>query len=439
MKNSAFNRRNALKLMGTGGLGLLFGGAAVRGSPSPSSRSGRVVVVGGGFGGATAAKYLKRISPGLEVTLVEPAKRYYTCPFTNLYLAGLREFESLGHGYNELRGRYGVRVVHAMAKDVNVSGKKVVLEDGSELPWDRLVLSPGIDFRWGELEGYDKAASQKAPHAWKAGPQTHLLRRQLEAMEDGGTFILVAPANPYRCPPGPYERVSMIAHYMETHKPRSKVLVLDAKDTFSKQGLFQQGWRDNYGHRIEWVGRSDDGRVVRVDADKLEVETEFGTIHKADVLNVVPPQKAGAIAERAGVTDETGWVPVDPGTFRARRAEGIYVIGDATEAAPMPKSGFVANSQAKAVARAIAAELAGLDPVEEPGWANTCYSVIAPDYGITVANVYEVHDGELREVPGSGGVSPMEATPAFRSREAAYAESWYAAIAQDTWGTRPAS
>jgi sulfide dehydrogenase [flavocytochrome c] flavoprotein chain len=432
---SRFNhdRRKALKLFGLTGAAALLASAGfplLAGSVGPA----RVAVVGGGFGGATAARYLKRLAPELNVTLIEPLKRYYTCPFTNLYLGGLREFDSLGHGYDDLR-RLGVDVVHARAESVDADNRSLKLDDGVDLKWDRLVLSPGIDIRWGALEGYDRTAAEHAPHAWQAGEQTHLLKRQLEAMEDGGTFILVAPDNPYRCPPGPYERVSMVANYLSRHKPRSKVLLLDSKDAFSKQPLFLEGWRENYGDMVEWVGRSGDGRVVRVDAERREVETEFGEIHRADVLNVVPPQKAGAIAHQAGVAGESGWVPVEPSSFQSRKVPGIYVIGDATEAAPMPKSGFVANNQAKVTARAILADLAGQEP-PDPRWTNTCYSVIAPEWGITVANVFEVHDGQLREVPGSGGISALGASARIRRNEARFAESWYAGIALDTWGTR---
>ncbi len=435
MSGTSVSRREALKRMGLLGAGTLLAAGGLRvyaGRPSHA----HVAVVGGGFGGATAAKYLKILKPDLDVTLIEPNRRYYTCPFTNLYLGGLRDFESLGHDYRELQEDYGVRVVPDFAEDVDVDGRRLKLAEGSEIAWDRLILSPGIDFRWGALEGYDEAAAEKAPHAWKAGPQTHLLRRQLEEMEDGGTFVLVAPENPFRCPPGPYERVSLIAHYLKRNKPRSKVLLLDSKDNFSKQGLFMEGWEEHYGEMVEWVGLSNDGRVIRVDPDRLEVETEFGTIHRASVLNVVPPQKAGLIAHRAGVTDESGWVPVDPNTFQSRKAPGVYVIGDATEAAPMPKSGFVANNHGKVTAAAVVADLEER-AVPKPTWANTCYSVIAPEWGITVANVYEVHDGELREVPGSGGVSPSGAPADFRRNEARYAEAWYAAISQDVWGTRP--
>jgi NADPH-dependent 2,4-dienoyl-CoA reductase/sulfur reductase-like enzyme len=413
----------AATLVGTTGLGLP---RLARGA------QGAVVVVGGGFGGATAAKYIKRADPAIEVTLIEPAERFYTCPFSNLFLGGLRDFESIGHSYDELKTRYGVKVVHALAEDVDTAGRTVRLSTGDSVRYDKLLLSPGVDIRWGALEGYDEAAAELAPHAWKAGPQTHLLKAQLEAMADGGTFILVAPANPFRCPPGPYERVAMVANYLKSHKPRSKILLLDAKDQFSKQGLFQQGWQAVYGEMIEWVGAAADGKVVRVDAANLEVETEFGSRHQAAVLNVVPPQKAGFIAERAGVTNEAGWVPIKPLTFEAAQVEHVHVVGDATIAAPMPKSGFAANTQGKVAAAAIVAALQGREPAA-PAWANTCYSMIAPDYGISVAGVYRVIDGEIKEV--AGGVSPMEVDAAFRKREAEYAIGWYEAICQDSWGT----
>jgi len=425
-------RRQALALLGAAGAATLA--TATLGFPHIArAQAGRVVVVGGGFGGATAAKYLKRRNADLAVTLVEPAQRFYTCPFSNLYLGGMRDFESIGHGYDELRG-LGVEVVHAMAEDVDGAARTVTLAGGDRLDYDRLILSPGVDMRWNAIEGYDEAASLKAPHAWKAGPQTLLLKQQLDAMEDGGLFVLCAPANPFRCPPGPYERVSMVANYFKTAKPRSKVLLLDAKDNFSKQGLFMAAWKELYGDMIEWVSLSNDGKVVRVDADSLEVETEFGKTYKADVLNVVPPQKAGFIAERAGVTNESGWVPVKPATFESEQVPGIFVVGDATIAAPMPKSGFCANAQGKVTAAAIVADLAGQAP-PAPSWANTCYSVIAPEYGISVAGVYALADGKIAEVPESGGVSPAEASADFRRAEARYAVGWYDAISQDSWGT----
>ncbi|HRL20872.1 NAD(P)/FAD-dependent oxidoreductase [Alcaligenes sp. SDU_A2] len=394
--------------------------------------AGQVVVIGGGFGGATAARYIKQRNPAIQVTLVEPSRTFYTCPFTNLYLAGLRTFEQQGHGFDDLRAA-GITVVHDVATAVDTTGKKVTLSQGQVLPYDKLLLSPGIDFRWGALQGYDQAAAELAPHAWKAGDQTRLLKRQLDAMRDGGTFVMVAPENPFRCPPGPYERVSMVAHYLKQNKPKSKILILDAKDAFSKQGLFQDGWKKHYGDLIEWVPMSKDGKVVRVDAKNLSVETEFGQIHKADVLNVIPPQKAGAIAEKAGVTNASGWVPIKPDTFESELVADVYVVGDATIASPMPKSGFVANTQGKVAAAAIVNALAG-KPAAQASFANTCYSLIAPDYGISVGHLYGVAQGKI--VEASGGVSPKEADATFRKLEAQYGEAWYKAITRDIWGTR---
>ncbi len=393
--------------------------------------SAHVVIVGGGFGGATAARYLRQFAPQLRVTLIEPAERFYTCPFSNLYLAGLRSWDSIGHSYDGLR-KAGVEVVHARADDVDTAARTLRLSNGKTLSYDRLVLSPGVDMRWNGIEGYDEAAAQKAPHAWKAGAQTQLLRQQMEAMPDGGTFVMAIPANPFRCPPGPYERAAMVAHYFKQHKPRSKILLLDSKDNFSKQGLFLQGYKALYGDMIEWVKQSDDGQVMRVDAKTLEVETAFGTRHKASVLNVIPPQKAGFIADRAGVTDASGWVPVKAESFESQRVAGVYVLGDATIAAPMPKSGFAANTQGKVAAASIAAELLGQ---ERPtaAYANTCYSLIGTDYGISVAGVYRAQDSKLIEVANSGGVSPMDGNAAFRKAEANYGAAWYQAISTDIW------
>jgi NADPH-dependent 2,4-dienoyl-CoA reductase/sulfur reductase-like enzyme len=428
---TSFSRREALALLGGAGAT-----AFSLSTPAIAQQSaGRVVVIGGGFGGATAARYLKRGNPKLTVTLVEPLRRFYTCPFTNLHFGGLRTFEQQGHNFDDLR-RAGIQVVHERASDVDAKGKSVTLAGGKKLAYDKLVLSPGIDIRWGAIEGYDQAAAELAPHAWQAGPQTVLLKKQLEEMEDGGLFILAAPDNPFRCPPGPYERASMVAHYLKTKKPKSKLLILDAKDSFSKQGLFQDGWKKFYADIIEWVPVSKDGKVVKVNAKTREVETELGNKHKAAVLNIIPPQKAGVIAERAGVTSPSGWVPVKPQTFESTQVADIYVVGDATIAAPMPKSGFCANSQGKVAAAAIVAALAGRE-APRASWTNTCYSLIAPDYGISVAGVYEVADNKIVEVKG-GGVSPRQASDDFRKLEAEYGIGWYNAITQDTWGSKPA-
>ncbi len=413
----------------------LGAGLGVLAAPSillANAASARVVIVGGGFGGATAARYLRRYNPDLDITLVEPAEAYVTCPFSNLFLAGLRDWDSIVHRYGGLRG-IGIKVVRAAAQGVDAAARKVALSDGTVLAYDRLVLSPGIDIKWGALEGYDEAAAALVPHAWKAGLQTLLLKSQLQAMEDGGTFVMSVTDGAFRCPPGPYERASMVAHYFKTHKPRSKILLLDSKATFSKQALFQQGWEALYGDMIEWVGLDDDGQVVKVDAAAKTVETAFGTIHKADVLNIVPPQQAGAIAGLAGVCDDTGWVPVHGNSFAALRADNIHVVGDAAIAAPMPKSGFCANAQGKVAAAAITADLAGQEPVAA-SYLNTCYSLIGPDWGISVAGVYYFDGEKLAEREGAGGVSPINADAAFRQAEARYGAGWYAAISADIWG-----
>ena len=409
-------------------------GAASLASPAlvrAQSASARVVVVGGGFGGATVARYLRAWAPQVEVTLVEPATRFMTCPFSNHVLAGLRSWDSISHGFDGLRAA-GVRVVHALAEDVDSQRRCVRLHTGQQLPWDRLVLSPGVDMRWGALEGYDETAAELAPHAWKAGPQTLLLRRQLQAMPDSGVFVMVIPDNPFRCPPGPYERASLVAHYLRQHKPRSKLLLLDAKNNFSKKELFLQGWKALYGGMVEWVSIAQDGQVVRVDAQAREVETAFGARHRADVLNVIPPQKAGLIAERAGVVDASGWAPVRGEDFASQQVAGIHVLGDAALAGPIPKSGFAANNQGKVVAAALAAELSG-QPAPTAWYANTCYSLLAPGYGISVAGVYRAQQGRIVDLPHSVGVSPLDAPPGHRAAEARHGAAWYAAISADIW------
>ncbi|AVO49787.1 cytochrome C [Melaminivora suipulveris] len=394
--------------------------------------SAQVVVVGGGFGGATAARYLRRYAPKVRVTLVEPARRFITCPFSNHVLAGLRAWDSIQHGYDGLRAA-GVQVLHAHAADVDAGARTLRLADGRSLPWDRLVLSPGVDLRWDALEGYDEAAAALAPHAWKAGGQTLLLKRQLQAMRDGGLFLMAIPDNPYRCPPGPYERAALVAHYLRRHKPRSKVLLLDAKNNFSKKELFLQGWRQLYGDMVEWISLAQDGQVVRVDARALEVETLFGERHRADVLNVIPPQRAAAIAQRAGVCDASGWAPVRGESMESSRMPGIHVLGDAALAGPIPKSGFAASNQGRVVAAAIAAELTG-QPAPVAWYANTCYSLLAPGYGISVSGVYRVEDGQIVALPHAVGTSALDGDAALRATEARSGAAWYAAMSADIWG-----
>jgi NADPH-dependent 2,4-dienoyl-CoA reductase/sulfur reductase-like enzyme len=368
---------------------------------------------------------------GFEVTLIEPNAQYISCPFSNAVIAGLRDLSQQTFTYAALE-RQGIRLVRQMASKIDNSVRRVTLADGVMISYDRLVLAPGIDINFEALTGYDEAASSVMPHAWKAGAQTLLLRQQLEAMDDGGTVIISAPANPFRCPPGPYERASLISWYLKNHKPKSKLLILDAKDAFSKQSLFTAAWKEIYGDRVEWVGLSGGGKVTEVKAKEKIFVTEFGE-HKADVGNVIPPQRAGKIAISSGIADQTGWCPIDPVTFEAKLAPNIHVIGDACVGGGMPKSAFSANAQAKACAQAVAALLRGENPAE-PKLVNTCYSLVKPDYGISVAGVYAPARGLLADVQGAGGVSAANAPASVRAAEAQYAEGWYKTITQEVFG-----
>ena len=399
--------------------------------PAIAQGAPRVVVIGGGFAGASAARAIKQLNSNAQVTLVETNATFTACPFSNVVIAGMRELSAQQFGYDKVRAS-GINVVIGTATGVNAQGQSVTLSDGASLPYDRLIVAPGIDFRWGALPGYDEAASQKMPHAWKAGEQTTLLRRQLESMEDGGLVVMSVPANPFRCPPGPYERASLIAHYLKTKKPKSKLIVLDAKDQFSKQRLFQNAWKELYPNHLEWVSLSQGGKVASVEPGSMTLKTDFGE-HVAKVANVIPPQKAGRIADVAGVSNNTGWCPINATTFESSLVPKIHVLGDATIAGGMPKSAFTANAQAKVCAAAVVKMLANQEPTQ-PKLINTCYSLVAPDYGISVAGVYRPVNNTLTEVEGSGGVSPADAPKDFRVSEAVYAEAWFRTITSEVWG-----
>ncbi len=420
------SRRDFLQKAVAGTAAVLF--------PMPAlaqSGAGRVVIVGGGFAGATCARALKKLDPRIGVSLVEANRTFTACPFSNNVIAGLRDIKEQQFGYEKVAAE-GVELSFAAASAVDAQARVVTLANGTRLPYDRLVLAPGIDIRWDSLPGYNEAAAERMPHAWKAGDQTLLLRRQLEAMDDGGLVVISAPANPFRCPPGPYERASLIAHYLKTRKPKSKLIVLDAKDAFSKQRLFQNAWKALYPGLLEWVSLSSGGKVTAVDAASSTFVTDFGN-HKAAVANVIPPQKAGRLAEIAGVADRTGWCPVDPVTFESKQQANIHVIGDAAIMGGMPKSAFAANAQAKVCAAAIAALLRGAKPAE-PRLINTCYSLVAPGYGISVAGVYRPKDGQLADVENAGGVSVLEASAATRALEADFANGWYNTITGEVFG-----
>lgn len=391
--------------------------------------SGRVVVVGGGFAGASCARMLKQLAPKCDVTLVEANRAYLACPFSNEVVVGARTLSQQQFGYHGLE-KHGVKLRFAFAR--MIEEKAVILDDGSRLPFDRAVVAPGIDIRFDALAGYDQSASEIAPHAWKAGPQTELLRRQLDAMADGGVVAMSVPANPYRCPPGPYERASLIAHYLKVHKPKSKLIVLDAKDAFSKQKLFTKAWAELYPDHLEWIGLSAGGKVVSVDAQAMTLKTDFATI-KADVINVIPPQQAGTIARNAGLADQSLWCPIDAARFESRIRANIHVLGDAAIMGAMPKSAFAANMQAKACAAVVIALLKG-DAAPELKLVNTCYSLVAPDYGISIAGVYQPVDGLMVDVPGAGGVSALEADHNLRETEAQLARGWFDTITNDVFG-----
>jgi len=327
---SQFSRREFIKAVG-GLTALGLAGFPLMGS---GSSKGRVLVIGAGYGGSIAARYLRMMDPFIEVTLIEREPKYVSCPLSNEVLSGERSVNSLTFGYDKL-GAQGIKVVVDEVNEIDAHKKAVKTKGGTTYQYDRLIISPGVDFKWDAIEGYDEAASQLMPHAWKAGPQTILLRKQLEAMDDGGLVVITAPPNPYRCPPGPYERAAQIAYFLKEHKPKSKVMILDSKDAFAKQALFQQGWEKEYPGMISWVSGANDGKIVRVEPKVDMVFTEFGE-HKAAVANVIPPQKAATIAASAGLTDDSGWCPVDPFTFESKLHKNVHVIGDACMAGPCP-------------------------------------------------------------------------------------------------------
>jgi sulfide dehydrogenase [flavocytochrome c] flavoprotein subunit len=424
------NRRDFVKATGA------LAAVSAIGVPTIALGDGKkVVIVGGGTGGATAAKYIKMADESIDVTIIEPNEYYYTCYMSNEVLSGHRTMDEIRHGYDGLKAR-GIKVVHEAATGID-GEKKVVKTASGEFPYDRCVVSPGVSILYDKIEGLTEAvAAEKMPHAWKAGPQTKLLRSQLESMEDGGVVVITAPPNPFRCPPGPYERASQIAMYLKENKPKSKVLILDSKQAFSKQGLFTQGWERLYGFGtenslIEWQP-GPDASVVAVNPDSMSVETSFGDEVKGAVINVIPPQAAGQIALDAGLADDSGWCPVDKKTFESTQVAGVHVIGDAAIATDMPKSGYSANSQGKVAAAAIVAMLNGDEP-GVPAYVNTCYSIIGKDYGISVAAVYRLsEDGAtIAGVEGSGGLTPSDAPEFALAREVQYAYSWYDNIVHD--------
>ena len=419
-------RRQFLKTSASAAAVSLLGLPAILSAAPPKAR---VVVVGGGYGGAIAAKYIRMADPDIRVTLIERDSVYVSCPLSNEVLSGERDLKSLSFNYRGL-SRRGISVIQDEIVEIDPAQRFVRGRTGGRYNYDKLIVSPGVSFRWDAVEGMsEQVANTSIPHAWKAGSQTALLRKQLESMPDGGLCAIVAPPNPFRCPPGPYERAAQIALYFKHHKPKSKVMILDAKDAFSKQGLFQAGWKQNYGDMIEWVSGAQGGIIESIDP---KTRTLVGTVEefKADVVNLIPPQKAGALAQTAGLADASGWCPVNQQTFESSLHPNIHVIGDSAIAGAMPKSGYSANSQGKVCAAAVVAAVNGL-PAPEPSYVNTCYSIIAPDYGISVAGVYELKDGKIVEVAGAGGLSPADADARTRAIEVQFALGWFRNITAD--------
>ncbi|MDJ0627324.1 MAG: NAD(P)/FAD-dependent oxidoreductase [Rhodobacter sp.] len=413
-------------------LGATAAGAAALSAPmvmGGSHSKPRVVVVGGGAGGATAARYINKDSGGeIDVTLIEPTRRYYTCFFSNLYIGGFQEMEDLGHGYGNLASQ-GVNVVHDWAVGIDRDAKTVALAGGGSVPYDKLILSPGIDFVDGSVPGWDLSAQNAMPHAYKAGSQTELLKAQIMAMPEGGTFAMIAPPNPYRCPPGPYERISMVAHALKANNPTAKILVVDPKPKFSKQGLFEEGWNNHYGGMIERIGPDFGGENFTVDPAAMTVDID-GSVENVDVCNVIPAMKAGRICEMAGITDGN-WAPVNAADMSSKMDADIHVLGDASAQGDMPKSGFSANSQAKVCANAVRGALTG-SRVFPAKFSNTCWSLIDTDDGVKVGATYEATDEKIAKVDGFISQTGEDAA----LRKATYEESlgWYSGITADMLG-----
>jgi sulfite dehydrogenase len=420
----AYNRRDFIKLLAAGAATGTLSGCAT--TPRVRKPIGRVIVIGGGYGGAAAAKHIRMWSGGrIEVIMIERSSQYVSCPMSNLVLGGSKKIEDITLSYAKLR-EYAVQVIHDEVTGIDTGKKKIKLSRIEDLPYDRLVLSPGVDFMYKEIPGLNNADAQKSIlHAWKAGAETVALRKQLEQMRDGGTYILSIPKAPYRCPPGPYERACQVALYFKQAKPKSKVLILDGnEDIVSKKGLFLKAWSDRYKGIIEYHNNQE---AKDIDLRGMTVKTDFDSF-KGDVVNVIPPQKAADIATKAGIVNANKrWCSADWLTMQSTANPDIHVLGDATLAAPaMPKSGTMANQHAKVCAAGVVALMTGQPVSQSPVMTNTCYSFVSDKEAVHVASVhsYDAKDKTLKTVPGSGGLSP-----AATELEGMYGWAW----AQNIW------
>lgn len=421
------NRRQFVSAIGLGSASLMLP-PQLLGQARP-----RVVIVGGGAGGATAARYLaKDAGEQLDITLIDDSDTYTTCFYSNLYLGGFRTFESITHSYKTLASDYGISIKQGRAMDVDRQAREVVMNDGSRIAYDRLVLSPGIELDHESVPGYSEAASEIAPHAWQGGPQTSLLKQKLDALENGQNIVMVAPPNPYRCPPGPYERVSMMAHILKSRGfTDSRIYIIDPKPKFSKQALFTEGWTRHYPEMIEWFSPEVHGGILSVDANAGMVETDLDTFEGA-LLNIIPAQKAGAIAATAGLTNDSGFCPIVAESMRSTVDENIFVTGDASIAGAMPKSAFSANSQAKIAAMTIRGDLLS-SRVFPAKYSNTCWSLIATDDGVKVGASYApADDGTIHST--STFISQNGEDDALRKETYEESIGWYSSIVSDMFG-----
>jgi sulfide dehydrogenase [flavocytochrome c] flavoprotein subunit len=384
-----------------------------------------VVIVGGGFAGASCALALRRLNPGIRVSLIDPDDRYITCPMSNSVLVGLRDLKSISVTRQGLT-RAGVHYVRDRVTSINAQLRRATLAAGGVLVYDRLVLAPGIRFLWDKPQGYDPAAALLMPHAWQAGAQTEMLAAQLRAMRDGGVFAISVPPGPMRCPPGPFERASLVAGYLKRSKPRSKVLIFDSNNRFPRQDTFVEAWHALYPGMIEWIPVVEDGAVVRVAAAQKVLYTSRGA-HRVDVANVIPPQAPGLLAVQAGLASDHGWCPIRPETFESLAVAHVHVIGDACIADPMPKAASAAVTQAKQCALAIVAALEGREP-SAPELESVCFSMLAPGSALSIHARFRSTDGVIEQLP-----APVDAGSANSAQEAQRAEEWYRGIVSDAF------
>lgn len=419
-------RRQFIRSLGGVGILTAIGGTASFAMPFTTSGS-RVVVIGGGFGGTVCAKYIRSFSPTTSVTLIEPKKQFFTCPGSNSVIGGLHDMDYITHSYEALSVQHGITVMHDTVTSIDGVAKTLTLKNGAPQSYDYLVVSPGIDFSPNVIEGYDPD-DVATPHAWKAGEQTTLLRNQIQAMDDGGTVLIAPPARPFRAPPAPYERASLIANYLLENKPKSKIVIVDGNDDFAKQGLFTKGWEKLYPDMIEWVAYKDHGGITGVDASAREIITASGNHFKGQVLNIIPPQMAGEIAISSGLADTTMWCPVQQDSFESTHHDNIYVIGDSCQAGDMIKTGHAANTQGKYCAAAIVAHITG-KPKPDVIFNMTIYSLVGPKYGISLTDVYRLIDNRISKI--SHRSSDPSAKKKTRRKEAQYAAGWYKSITND--------